>query len=51
MVWVRAHMNTSGYGGKAFKGSIKSGFTETDPGKDFAANFAYQPPLPNGCDF
>ena len=51
MVWVRAHMNTSGYGGKAFKGSIKSGFTETDPGKDFAANLAYQPPLPNGCDF
>lgn len=51
VVWVRAHMNTSGYGGKAYKGSVKSGFAAADPGKDFAANLAYQPPLPNGCDF
>jgi len=51
VVWVRAHMNTSGYGGKAFKGTVKSGFIEANPGKDFAANLAYQPPLPDGCDF
>lgn len=51
VVWVRAHMNTSGYGGIAFKGSVKSGFTRATPDKDFAVNLTKHPPLPDGCNF
>jgi len=50
-VWVRAHMNTSGYGGKAFKGSPKSGFAQAELVPSFAAALATQPPLPDGCAF
>jgi hypothetical protein len=51
LVWVRAHMNTSGYGGVAFKGSVKAGFKQAVPDAEFAAGLAKQPPLPDGCDF
>lgn len=51
VVWVRAHMNTSGYGGAAFKGSVKAGFKPTEPSPNFATGLAKQPPLPEGCDF
>jgi hypothetical protein len=51
VVWVRAHMNTGGYGGAAFKGSVKAGFKPTEPLPSFAAGLAKQPPLPEGCDF
>jgi hypothetical protein len=51
VVWVRAHMNTGGYGGQALKGSVASGFENAAPGADFAANLAQQPPLPEDCAF
>jgi hypothetical protein len=51
VVWVRAHMNTGGYGGMAFKGSVKAGFAKAEPPANFAAGLAKQPPLPDGCDF
>jgi pyruvate/2-oxoglutarate dehydrogenase complex dihydrolipoamide acyltransferase (E2) component len=51
VVWVRAHMNTSGYGGAALKGSVKGGFAKAEPPANFAASLAKQPPLPEGCDF
>jgi hypothetical protein len=51
IVWVRAHMNTGGYGGAAFKGSVKAGFAKAEPPANFAAGLARQPPLPDGCDF
>lgn len=51
IVWVRAHMNTSGYGGIALKGSVKTGFKPTTLDADFAADLAKQAPLPQGCDF
>jgi len=51
VVWVRAHMNTRGYGGTAFKGSVKSGFKPAVPDEGFAAGLVKQPPLPDGCDF
>jgi len=51
VVWVRAHMNTSGYGGAAFKGSVKTGFKQALPDAGFAAGLAKQAPLPEGCDF
>jgi hypothetical protein len=50
-VWVRAHMNTSGYGGAALKGSVKSGFVAETLPPGFAANAATQAPLPDGCAF
>lgn len=51
VVWVRAHMNTSGYGGVAYKGSPRDGFTATPPPPGFGATLATQPPLPDGCAF
>ena len=51
IVWVRAHMNTGGYGGAAFRGSVQAGFVETDLDLDFAADLAEKSPLPNGCAF
>jgi hypothetical protein len=51
VVWVRAHMNPGGYGGTAFKGSVKTGFKQAMPDAGFAAGLAKQAPLPDGCDF
>lgn len=51
VVWVRAHMNTGGYGGTALKGSVKTGFKPTMPATGFATGLAKQAPLPDGCDF
>ena len=50
-VLVRAHMNTSGYGVVAFKGSVQSGFQETELSPEFAIEAAGLAPLPTGCDF
>ena len=49
MVWIRAHMNTIGYGTKVFKGSIKEGFVEVENPTDFAKDLANQEPLPGDC--
>jgi len=51
VVWVRAHMNTSGFGGGAMKGSVQAGFKPTVLDASFAASVAKQPPLPDGCAF
>jgi hypothetical protein len=51
VVWVRAHMNTGGYGGMAFQGSVKTGFKPAVPDSGFATGLAKQQPLPEGCDF
>ena len=51
VVWVRAHMNTSGYSGVALKGSVQTGFKPAVPDAGFAADLAKQAPLPEGCDF
>lgn len=51
VVWVRAHMNTGGYGGTALKGSVKTGFKPTMPATGFATGLSKQAPLPDGCDF
>ena len=50
-VWVRAHMNTGGYGGTTLKGSVKTGFKQAASETGFAAGLAKQMPLPEGCDF
>ncbi|MDH3562559.1 MAG: hypothetical protein OEN49_04075, partial [Gammaproteobacteria bacterium] len=51
IVWVRAHINSAGYGGAAYKGSVKSGFTRVKPNGVFSAELANQPPLPTDCAF
>jgi len=51
VVWVRAHMNTSGFGGGAMKGSVKTGFKPAVLDAGFAVGVAKQPPLPDGCAF
>ncbi len=51
IVIVRAHMNTSGYGTKTFKGSVASGFTAFETEQNFANDLATQDPLPSGCAF
>lgn len=51
VVWVRAHLNSGGYGGVAYRGSVKSGFLRAEPGGGFAAGLANQPPLPDDCGF
>ena len=50
-VWIRAHMNTSSYGGKVFKGSVSSGFEESTLGGAFALSLQEQEPLPDFCQF
>ena len=50
-VWIRAHMNTSEYGGKAFLGSIMDGFVEESLPGDFASELQSEDPLPEFCQF
>ncbi len=51
VVIVRAHMNTSGYGNKTFKGSVSGGFVAFETQENFANDLATQAPLPSGCAF
>ena len=51
VVWVRGHMNTSGYGGISFKGSAASGFEASLPIEGFASELALTEPLPDDCAF
>jgi hypothetical protein len=51
VVIIRAHMNTSGYGIKAFKGSVSNGFSAFQTPIDFATNLETIAPLPTGCAF
>ncbi|WP_394750856.1 hypothetical protein [Spongiimicrobium salis] len=50
-VYVRAHMNTSGYGTVVFKGTVEKGLSGTTLDADFAGSLAQQQPLPTGCAF
>ncbi|MFL6713252.1 MAG: hypothetical protein ACJ8LN_10040 [Sulfurifustis sp.] len=51
IVWVRVHMNNSGYGSIGLKGSVAGGFARTPIAPDFAAHLQKQAPLPGGCAF
>lgn len=50
-VWVRAHMNNTGYGGLAMKGSVEAGFQITPWPDGFAEGVENAAPLPSGCAF
>ena len=51
VVFVRAHMNPGGYGGKVMKGIAGSGFEEVSLPQDFVAGVEVEPPQPTGCAF
>lgn len=50
-VYVRAHMNTTSYGSKVFKGSVTDGFTSSNLDTDFAKDLEELTPLPGNCAF
>ena len=51
VVIVRAHMNTTGYGGVAFRGSVETGFASTQLPEGFADHIENQDPQPPPCAF
>ncbi|SDE88383.1 hypothetical protein SAMN05421636_108176 [Pricia antarctica] len=50
-VYVRMHMNNSGYAKKAQKGSVENGFQATELDVEFAKDLEKAAPLPDGCAF
>ena len=48
---VRAHLNDTGYGGDALRGSVATGFTQTELPPAFARDVEEQEPKPQGCAF
>lgn len=50
-VYVRAHMNNSGYGSSVQKGSVTTGFAASELDVEFAQSLAETAPLPDGCAF
>lgn len=50
-VYIRAHMNSSGYGTIVFLGAVADGFQKTTLDDQFAKALDQQQPLPNGCAF
>lgn len=50
-VYIRAHMNNSGYSSKVYKGSVANGFSASDLDVEFAEDLKDTEPLPTACDF
>ena len=50
VVWVRAHLNTGGYG-VAMRGSASTGFAIAEPPSGFAAGVEAADPQPGSCAF
>ena len=51
-VVVRGHMNTTGYSGLTFSGSVETGFGLDSPAtSELAPGLAEEPPLPSDCAF
>ncbi|WP_438712020.1 hypothetical protein ACSTS3_06055 [Aquimarina muelleri] len=50
-VYIRVHMNTTGYSTKMYTGSIAKGFKKSTLDIAFASNLETVEPLPNGCAF
>jgi len=51
VVFIRAHMNNSGYGSEIVKGSVASGFERNLLVTDFAKELETEEPLPKNCAF
>ncbi|MEM9143024.1 MAG: hypothetical protein AAGA86_08560 [Bacteroidota bacterium] len=50
-VYVRGHMNNSGYSDQVWIGSAEGGFTAGELDTDFAQELEDADPLPSGCTF
>jgi len=50
-IFVRAHMNSSGYGEQVFSGSIEQGLQQNTLDSFFADELELTDPLPDGCAF
>lgn len=50
-VWIRVHMNNTGYSTRAMFGTVSSGFEARETEQGFASNLQEQTPLPDGCRF
>jgi len=50
-VYVRAHMNTVGYGGILMKGTVQDGFQPAEVEAGFGSGLERVPPQPEDCAF
>ena len=51
IVYIRAHMNTAGYGGRVLRGSVQSGFESVEMEAGFGSTLERLPPQPEDCAF
>ena len=51
VVYVRAHMNNSGYGGQVLMGTVRDGFKPVEVEAGFGSGLERVPPLPEDCAF
>ncbi|WP_405206540.1 hypothetical protein [Aquimarina sp. LLG6339-5] len=51
VIYIRAHMNTTGYGELVYKGSVSGGFIQQTLETTFANQLETEEPLPSGCAF
>ena len=51
VVYVRAHMNTVGYGGAVLKGTVQAGFKPVEVEAGFGSGLERVPPQPEDCAF
>jgi len=51
VVYVRAHMNTSGYGGTVVQGTVQDGFKPVEVETGFGSDLERIPPQPEDCAF
>lgn len=51
VVYVRAHMSTTGYGGQVLRGTVRDGFEPAEVETGFGAGLERVPPQPEDCDF
>ncbi|MGD8404954.1 MAG: hypothetical protein PVJ21_14935 [Anaerolineales bacterium] len=51
VIYVRAHMNTSGYGGTVMRGSVQDGFKSVELETGFGSDLERVPPQPEDCAF
>jgi len=51
VVYLRAHMNTVGYGGMLMKGTVQGGFKIAEVEAGFGSDLERVPPQPGDCAF
>ena len=51
VVYIRAHMNTVGYGGILIKGTVQDGFNPVEVEAGLGSELERVPPQPEGCAF